>query len=373
MMIGLDVAPFPPEIARVLLLRGVSLPPLSWKTEGNRAAKKILDETDDRLLFGCAALADEPMAAAVRSLLYLWTGWVGECEMFSQAAPQPERMYLSAICERHHGRFSESKAIFKELNGHPVFPPLAEFALQATQHAVDPPLQRLRDMLKIDSAWEPFLFCDALVQATLGKLRTAGDALIRQLQCREFELLLVHCYEQAVGQKLAQRARVEASDAEANAARRERRIREERKRREEKRSREEFAARMQQQAPKPEARAAAAPPVARSEDLVGVLCPKCGNTAQVSGTLRGKAMQCGKCSTAFVVPSKGKTPGPEPRATATAAAASAKPAAGVGVLCPKCRHSLMLPESSRGKKTSCSHCGTVFMVPAAKEAVSAKP
>ena len=32
----------------------------------------------------------EPMAVAVRSMLYLWNGWAADCAMFAQEAPEEE-------------------------------------------------------------------------------------------------------------------------------------------------------------------------------------------------------------------------------------------------------------------------------------------
>jgi len=41
------------------------------------------------------------------------------------------------------------------------------------------------------------------------------------------------------------------------------------------------------------------------------------------------------------------------------------PAKPITVLCPNllCRALLEVPESTRGKKVRCSHCGTAFLVP----------
>lgn len=92
-MIKLDTSPSPTHIVTILMLRGAQLPPLQWHVNPNRNAKSELDGiADDKKLLDCDPLADEGMAAAVRALLYLWDGWPAECDMYSQAAPEKERL-----------------------------------------------------------------------------------------------------------------------------------------------------------------------------------------------------------------------------------------------------------------------------------------
>lgn len=309
-MIGLDVSLFTTEVARILLLRGTNLPPAMWKCEPNRGAKRILDDVDDATLFAPVGLADESMGAAVRALLYMWTGWLGECQMFGSAAPKAECLYMSALCERHAGRFAQAKAYFKELDLHPVYEPLSAYTMNAVASVTEPSLVRIKEMLQQDARWEPYLFCDAVTQAGLGRLKQSAETLVQQVVCREFELLFVHCYEVATGQKLAQRVRPSATVAQHNAQMRERRIREERRRREEEQKRQEFVAQMAQTGKEAaQATPATLPPNANGVttakvEMIGVLCPKCGQVRQVAAALRGKATKCPKCGTAYLVPSE---------------------------------------------------------------------
>lgn len=319
-MVGLDVSPFAPEIARALLLRGTNLPPVLWKEEPNRGAKRLLDETDDAALFAMPKLANEPMGAAVRALLYMWTGWLAECRMFGGAAPKAENLYMSALCERHSGRFNQAKESFTQLGSHPIYPLLSDYATSVLGNATDPSLQRLAGMLQQDQRWEPYLFCDAVILAALKRVKQNAETLIRQIVCREFELLFVHCYEAAVGQKLAQRVRAPANVARQSAQVRERRIREERRRREEEHKRQEFITRMDQvnhvgpaahkttssagpaSSASATASAKASSTATAKPDLAAILCPKCSYAQQVSAALRGKIIKCPKCGTSYLVP-----------------------------------------------------------------------
>lgn len=365
-MIGLDLGAFPPEIAKLLLLRGASLPPVLWGSEGLRLGKKTLDTLEDQTLFA-NPIVDEEMSTAVRSLLYLWCGWLADCVMFSQGAAEPERLYLLSICDRHQNRFAEAKSRLKQLGSHPIYPELATYALSTASGSADPSVRRLREMLQQDTHWEPYLFCDAVAQACAGKMNPAGENFVRQVQCREFELLLTYCFEKAVGCKLTQHVCAEPSESARRAAERERRMREERRRREEKRRRDEFASRTNA-SPTSSSRPEAPAPSKPVEQSIGVICPKCGHTQQVGIAARGKPAQCGKCGTGFMVPNSGSVA--SVGRTAPAGPESAASAGVLTVLCPKCAKRLALSATARGKKATCTQCGASFLVPQLQSAAS---
>ncbi len=352
-MVGLDVSPYAPEVARVLLLRGGTLPEVCWKDNGQRGAKKILDELTDPALLGMEHVADEAMASAVRALLYLWSGWLDDCLMCAQAAPATERTYLAALCERHRQRFAEAKTLLKAVGQHEILPSLVESALTCITATSEPAVRRLREMLEMERRWEPYLFCDLILLAGQARLKVPGDALVRQLQCREFELLLIHCYEKATGQKLGQRVRVDTPDAQKRSQERDRRARDDRRRRE---------AHQQQPAAKPAAPGGSQGPGARAvADLfVPVRCPKCGQTKQMPGGLMGKIVRCPSCATPFEIPRSDARPSPAPgREAAPASAASAI----VAVTCPQCAKRMVFPASGRGKSVRCGQCSATFVLP----------
>lgn len=83
-------------------------------------------------------------------------------------------------------------------------------------------------------------------------------------------------------------------------------------------------------------------------DTISVVCPKCRTTMKLKASSRGKNERCGKCGAVFMVP---------------AIKASAGAAGRIAVRCPKCRSTLMAPESARGNTEKCSKCGALFLVP----------
>lgn len=337
---------------------------MSWKDNGHLGAKKVLDEVDDLPLLGVEQLTDASMAAAVRAMLFLWSGWPGDCVMCSQTAPVPERTYLAALCERHQGHFAEAKGLFKLLEDHPVYQPLAESALATIGLTGEPTLQRLREMLRMDTRWEPYLFCDAVANALAGKARGQAEALLRKIQCLEFELLFKFCYERATGQKISYRNRVDSNDAQKRAAERERRIREEKRRREEKRKREEaMAKKPEPSGPKAKPEVTRSPTTADGTPLVSISCPKCGHAQQVPAASRGKPARCKSCNAPFLVPAEGGS------ASASKSPPASNPAV-VTVICPKCGRRAKVAAANRGKPTQCGACKATFMVPKAAAAAS---
>lgn len=306
-MIDLDTQRFPADIANLLLLRGADLPSLQWQLRPNQSAKEMLDKLpDDADLFRRKSLPDEGMCAGVRALLYLWNGWPTECRMFAQAAPEPERLYLDSIMERHAGHPHESKAILQQLEDHPIHPRLMSYTLEVIGLGSDPALNRLKQMLELGETWEPFSFIDLFEQVRAGKVCNSTEQIVHGIQCREFELLFVHCYEAGTGEQIP-----EAPAAEAPERRKPKpatKARSPRPRPPEK--------------PKEPAKGAAkdSPVGARTGLLpqkgprVGTRCPKCTHMVILPVSRRGTKERCPKCQTAFLIPGK---PPAKPVATST--------------------------------------------------------
>ena len=290
-MIDLDTSRLPSDLATTLLLRGSQLPPLEWHVNPFRDAKSVLDTlADDKKLLGGCPLADEPMASAVRSLLYFWNGWPAECGMYAQAAPKKERLYVAALCERQAGNPADAKTRVQELNGHPIYGALAKYGLSAICTRVAAPLKRLRGMIELADEWEPYAFIDVYEQARLDKLDHAGEQIVRSIQCREFELLFVHCFEAATGGKLPA--------PERNAPPR-------RRPRQRPQTRRSIKPVGSGDSPRHDGHGAA-PPITRKpvRDSIGISCPKCGDVKILPPTARGTKTTCNKCRVVFLIPTK---------------------------------------------------------------------
>ncbi|MGB9624462.1 MAG: hypothetical protein ACPMAQ_06320, partial [Phycisphaerae bacterium] len=256
-------------------------------------AKKILDESDDARLFSGKCLVSEPMAAGVRALLYLWNGWIGECNMYGQAADPAERLYLTGLCERQAGRTEAAKRAFQQLAGHALFAPLGADGIQIVGQQAQAAVKRFRDILELNGEWEPFAFIDLYVQAAAGRLDAASEASVRLLQCREFERLFAHCYQGATGEVVALGPVGEARTERRNIPRRSSPPVRRARRAGRSTTREDSARPASRENP-----AVAQPPPA----MARVVCPKCRVIAMFPGSLVGKAVRCLKCGGFFEIP-----------------------------------------------------------------------
>ena len=191
-MNGLEVGKLAPEIAALIMGRGSGMPPLCWHHRPIPLAKQTLDAIEDVKLFGGSAPADEAMAAGVRALLYLWNGFSADAGMHAQGAAEAEGHFIAGICERQNGQADQAKASFQQLDGHPVFEPLAAFVPEVITVGADAQLRRFGDIVKLGQTWEPFAYVDLHGLAEAGKLSRAAEEAVCTLQRREFELLFIH-------------------------------------------------------------------------------------------------------------------------------------------------------------------------------------
>ena len=296
----MDLSKLASEVAGLLMQRGAGLPPLDWQERSNPLAKKTLDLIDDAKLLGRDDLADESLAAAVRTLLYLWNGHVDDCKMYVQAAPQREQHLLTGICERQAGNVEAAKASFRQVPQHPIYEPLTRYAVEAIGTGLDAALGRFQQIVQLGEEWEPHAFVDLCIQARAGNLCAASEQAACSIQAKEFELLFTYCYEGATGERIP--AAQQAPRPQPK------------KRRSKRASRSaHLLGRQTVASPKPSPKG---PAKAKSADTskptrqpppntIGVLCPKCRTGARVPDKARGTVVRCGKCGANFLVPHKG--------------------------------------------------------------------
>ncbi|NLX13375.1 MAG: hypothetical protein GXY44_06945 [Phycisphaerales bacterium] len=355
-MIRLNPSLLAPEIATQLMLRGTELPPLEWHRSANRAIKLKLESLDDARLFAPAAVQDAAMVAAIRSLLYLWSGGVGEAGTCAQSAPEQERNYLVALGERLQGVPDKAKASFQKLNAHPVYERLVPLAMEEMKPVNDSRLQRVRQILEMDERWEPFVFIDLFEQARAGKLSRPAEEVVRRIQVLEFELLFAHCYLKAIGDSSLDLFHKPAAP-EPTVVKRKKPVESHRRH-----SLPPSSAKPTDDQPKPEPAAKAS---ARPEKIT-VSCPRCSVKSMIPASNRGAKCKCYKCGHLFVVGGGlmpiGKSGSPQDAAASPAKAARG-PTDEVRVSCPKCAQAFSLPASARGKKAKCARCAALFMVP----------
>jgi len=339
-MIELNASQLAPEVAALFLLGSGQQTMLQWHTHPKKFAKDRLDQIDNAELFGRQSLADEAMASAVRALLYLWNGWPDKAADLGEAAPDREQHYLKGLRERQLGHMDLAKVVFQQLDTHPIYSPLASYAVTAIGGTAEPLLKRFKDLIEFSSEWEPFLFVDLVEQALAGKLDDEARAAVCQLQCKEFEQLFRHCYEQALGEPIPEPADSESSAEQEARVQRVRQLRERRR---------SSSLPLSQKPPPEKSRQEKASP--EKEATVQIGCPRCRAVTKFPESARGKNGKCGKCGTLFAIPEKGA--GPKPPSTSGT----------VITRCPKCTEAVRRPESSRGQKDKCKKCGTVFLIP----------
>lgn len=354
-MLEFDASQLAPDMAGLLLTRGTELPTLEWHAHPKHFAKTALAEIDDIRLFGRDSLMNEAMAAAVRALLALWNGWPNEAQMFAQSAPDKERVYVTAFCERQLGHTDLAKSAFSQIADHPIYPKLAEFAIKTENDTTHPLWKRFQELLQFGEAWEPFLFIDLIEQTRAGKLDPSAEATVRRVQCREFDLLFQYCFEKATGAPVPQRPEADSSNNELNLER----LRRLRERRQPKTPPRRSEPAREAADPPPDKRPAADTPssgvrktafrTATPAGALSIRCPKCNKVMNLPESARGKTTRCTECGTAFAIPNKGAT---------TAGAAGV-----VSTRCPKCAEVVQIPESARGQKIRCGKCKAVFLVP----------
>ncbi len=231
-MIELEYSKAAPRIASLLQAKGTALPGLQWLDNQVASAKKTLDASDDAQLFAPSTLRDESMAAAIRALLYLWNGWIDESSMYAQGARPKESLFILALSERHHGRLPQAKAFLQQLNDHPIYPSLAKIANELIGTSPDESLKRFGEILKLNGAWEPYVFIDIYEQARADEMKITVGEFVREMQRQEFSVLFGHCYKAVTGEDILKHSKVADTSwkpkrrAESLADRRDRLIRE---------------------------------------------------------------------------------------------------------------------------------------------------
>jgi len=293
-MIELDPRQYPSEMATLLLLRGTGVPPLEWGSQQIRRARQTLDASDDVRLFAREALANEAMGAAVRSLLYAFNGWLSIGESRAQAAPVIEKAYLLSLCARQQGEPEAAKTFLQQIEEHPIYQPLAGFAIKSLAGHAEPPLKRFAGILEMGGTWEAFAFVDLYEQARAGKLSPLSYEAVAKIQFREFEMLFTRYFKTAVGDRPVVQTKEELEARKKVAA----------KRRTTKPKKQSHPIPTNKP---PKKSSEKSEPAIRSAP-VRVRCPKCKNIATLPSLFCGKTAQCTKCQSLFAVPHRKPAP-----------------------------------------------------------------
>lgn len=167
------------------------LNPLDGGTE-NTAAKSKLDGLSVKVAFAEKKVVDHDMAEGCISAVWLYHNFLDTSHTISQGILTETGSYWHGIMHRREPDFSNSKYWFRKVGYHEVFDGLCKEAAQIASDAGGAP-----EVLTSQSSWDPAAFVDLCADALEG--RSGHDALCREIQQREWELLFDYSYKQAIG------------------------------------------------------------------------------------------------------------------------------------------------------------------------------
>jgi hypothetical protein len=163
--------------------------------EPNEEARPGLQALQVETAFAPQPVRDRDMAAACLAGLWLYHNFLDESHGLSQDLGTPTGSYWHGLMHRREPDFGNAAYWFRRVGRHPVFGPLRAAAAEAAAAREPEPAARF---LVEQREWDPFAFLDLCEQAVAG--RSKSEALCREVQQREWELLFDFCYRHAVGE-----------------------------------------------------------------------------------------------------------------------------------------------------------------------------
>ena len=168
------------------------LNPLDGGTE-NTAVKSKLDALNVNAAFAGKKVVDQDMAESCLSGVWLYHNFLDTSHTISQAIYTETGSCWHGIMHRREPDSSNSKHWFRKVGEHEIFDDLCKKAAQIASDTEGAP-----EALISQSSWDSAAFVDLCVDALEG--RSGNDALCREIQQREWELLFDYSYKQAIGE-----------------------------------------------------------------------------------------------------------------------------------------------------------------------------
>jgi len=147
---------------------------------------------------------------ALQSGLHLWNDSLDRSHTISQEIENGTGSYWHGIMHRMEGDYSNAKYWFHRVGTHPAMERLqreaAEWLRSANAGLADlaPSDQRERlERLADGTAWNPFLFVDAVAAQERGQAPAETRGLLERLQQLEMKALADYCFRKAEGEPLA--------------------------------------------------------------------------------------------------------------------------------------------------------------------------
>jgi hypothetical protein len=159
----------------------------------NRALASALQSLSVETSFAPHVVYDRDLAQACIAGLWLYHDFLDRSHEISQSIGTAEGSYWHGMMHRREPDFSNAKYWFRRVGSHPIFESLRQIA---SKRAAEAELHPSTRFLQKQSAWDPFAFVD-LCEACLEKA-CPHEALCRQIQQAEWELLFDYCYNRAI-------------------------------------------------------------------------------------------------------------------------------------------------------------------------------
>jgi hypothetical protein len=182
-----DPSAYGPAVAD--LLREPRLMPLGPGKANGAVRNQLADLTAD-VVVAPRPLRDPAMGQACLAALWLYHDFLDESHELSQNIKTSTGSYWHGVLHRREPDFDNARYWFRRVGTHPIFAMLQESAAVLAP-AADP----MAASLTRGATWDPFAFID-LCEASLDK-GDAREALCRQIQQREWEILFDYCYRGA--------------------------------------------------------------------------------------------------------------------------------------------------------------------------------
>jgi hypothetical protein len=141
-----------------------------------------LDELFDR---GEVAGAKQPL---VRALVLLWHDHLESAHVISQSIASADGSLIHAIMHRREPDYGNAKYWFHRVGAHPAFPEIAARVGPLLESKTN---RALAGKLIPQGRWDPFAFVDACEQAAGRASGSDHQALLREIQVIESQVLLV--------------------------------------------------------------------------------------------------------------------------------------------------------------------------------------
>lgn len=173
------------------LLKDTRLAPLGPGTP-NAQARARLQQLTVETAFAPHPVRDRDLAACCLAGLWLYHDFLDQAHEVSQEIETAEGSYWHGLVHRREPDFDNAKYWFRRVGRHAIFVPLQKAAAELARGADD----HAAAFLTSQSAWDPFAFIDLCEASTSG--RFPGEALCRQIQHHEWQLLWERCYRGAL-------------------------------------------------------------------------------------------------------------------------------------------------------------------------------